>query len=96
MTAKRLQAKVSRIGVCEHGVMRVKNKTVLMVLLFLLIVGLISAVFWKDFFTVPTAPGYRNITDLETSYNADADIARAWERLQHSQEQAVVITRRAI
>ena len=93
MTAKRLHAKVSRIGVCKHGVMRVKNKTVLMVLVLLLSVGLISAVFWKDFFTVPTAPGYRNITDLDTSYNADDDIARALERLQHSQEQAAVIVR---
>ena len=95
MTAKRLHAKVSRIGVCEHGVMHVKNKTVLMVLVLVLSVGLISAFFWKDFFTVPTAPGYRNITDLETSYNAEDDIARALARLQHSQEQAAIITRRA-
>ena len=95
MIAKHSNAKVSRIGVCKHGVMRVKNKTVLMVLVLLLSVGLISAFFWKDFFSVPTAPGYRDITDLDTSYTADDDIARALARLRHSQEQAAVITGRA-
>lgn len=51
-----------------------------------------GVLFSKDFFTTQTAGDYRNITDLENSYNADAEAAQALAQLKTSQEKATVIT----
>jgi len=48
---------------------------------------------FKDFFTTQTGGYSRNITDIESSYQADAEIAEAFVQLKNSQEQASVITR---
>lgn len=51
-----------------------------------------GVLFSKDFFTTQTAGDYRNITDVENSYNADAEAAQALAQLKISQEKAAVIT----
>jgi len=48
---------------------------------------------FKDFFTTQTGGYSRNITDIESSYQADAEIAEAFVQLKNSQEQVSVITR---
>ena len=48
---------------------------------------------FKDFFTTQTGGYSCNITDIESSYQADAEIAEAFVQLKNSQEQASVITR---
>ncbi len=49
--------------------------------------------FFKDFTTTKTAGDYRNITDVRSSYNADAEVAQAFERMKHSSGLASVIVR---
>ncbi|AIF51319.1 polysaccharide deacetylase [Pelosinus sp. UFO1] len=51
-----------------------------------------GVLFSKDFFTTQTAGDYRNITDVQNSYNADAETAQALTQLKTSQEKATVIT----
>lgn len=69
-----------------------KNKKIVLSLVLLIGVCLIGAFFSKDFFTKQTSGEYHNITDVESSYNADSEIAQALERLKNSQEKATVIT----
>lgn len=61
-------------------------------LVLLICVCLIGVFFFRDFFTEHTGGNYRNITDVESAYNADAEIAQALERMKNSQEKATVIT----
>lgn len=48
--------------------------------------------FFQDFFTTQTGGDHRNIIDVESSYNADVEIAHALEQMKNSQEKATVIT----
>lgn len=68
-----------------------KNKKII-ILLLLILCSLVVTFFFKDFFTTQTGNKYRNITDLENSYNADEEIAQALEQMQNSKEKAAVIT----
>lgn len=62
-------------------------------LALLIICGcLLGVYFYSGFFTTHTSGDHRNITDLETAYKADAEIAQAIERLKTSPEKAPVIT----
>ena len=70
----------------------VKNKKIVSSLVLLLCVCLIGLFYFKDFFMTQTDSNHRNITDLQSSYNADAEIAQALERMKNSQEKATVIT----
>lgn len=56
-------------------------------------VCLLGLLFFKDFFTTPTGGDYRNITDLESSYDAEEEVAQALARMKSSQEKANVIMR---
>ncbi|GMB00499.1 polysaccharide deacetylase family protein [Pelosinus sp. IPA-1] len=69
-----------------------KNKKIVSSLVLLIGICLMGVLFSKDFFTTQTAGDYRNITDLENSYNADAEAAQALAQLKTSQEKATVIT----
>ena len=68
-----------------------KNKIIVSSLL-LICVCLMGVFFLKDFFSTQTGGDNRNITDLKSSYNADAEIAQALEQMKTSQEKATVIT----
>lgn len=70
-----------------------KKKIMIPALLLVICAGLVGVVFFQYFFRTPTGGGYRNITDLESAYNADDEIARASERLKNGQDKARVITR---
>lgn len=67
------------------------NKKLVLLLLLLVCVGVAGA-FFKTFFTTQTSSDYRNITDMETSYNADEEIGHALERIKNSQDKSTVIT----
>lgn len=69
-----------------------KNKKIVSSLVLLIGICLMGVLFSKDFFTTQTAGDYRNITDVENSYNADAEAAQALMQLKTSQEKAAVIT----
>ena len=47
--------------------------------------------FFKDFSTTRTGGYHRNINDIDSSYNADAEIAQALAQMKSSQEKAAVI-----
>lgn len=47
---------------------------------------------FKDFFTTQTGGEYRNMPDLESSYSAEEEIAKAKEKMELSKEMAVVVT----
>ncbi|AJQ26840.1 polysaccharide deacetylase family protein [Pelosinus fermentans] len=70
-------------------------KTKIIVSSLVLFIGacLIGIFFFKDFFTAPTGGDYRNITDIESSYNAEAEIAQALAKMKSSQDKATVIMR---
>ena len=62
-------------------------------LVVLLIVAALSWVFFfKSYFTQQTGGGYRNITDLSSAYNADAEIAAALDRMKKNPEKATITT----
>ncbi len=62
-------------------------------LVVLLIVAALSWVFFfKSYFTQQTGGGYRNITDLSSAYNADAEIAAAMDRMKKNPEKAMITT----
>ncbi|MEG6586620.1 polysaccharide deacetylase family protein [Dendrosporobacter sp. 1207_IL3150] len=63
------------------------------ILCVLVLSVIISSLYFKDFFTTKTGGDYRNITDLESAYNADTETARSLEQLKNSQEKALVISR---
>ncbi len=63
----------------------------LVALVLLIGICLIGAMLVKTFFMVPAAGDYHNITDLESAYNADAEIVQAMEKLKASQGKAAVI-----
>ncbi|WP_038670096.1 polysaccharide deacetylase family protein [Pelosinus sp. UFO1] len=69
-----------------------KNKKIVSSLVLLIGICLMGVLFSKDFFTTQTAGDYRNITDVQNSYNADAETAQALTQLKTSQEKATVIT----
>jgi len=70
-----------------------KNKRIVL-LLVLFICAFLAGVlfFFKETLTVKTGGVHRNITDLESSYNADAEIAQALDKMKNSQEKSTVIT----
>lgn len=70
----------------------VKNKKMISSLVLLLCVGLIGLFFFKNFFMTQTNNTHRNITDLQSAYNADVEVAQALERMKNSQEKAAIIT----
>lgn len=70
-----------------------KNKKFVASLVLLMCICLVGVFFFKDFFTTKTGGDQRNITDMESSYNADKEIVQALERMKNSQEKANVITR---
>lgn len=69
-----------------------KSKKNLLSLALLIIVCFGGVFFFTDFFTTKTSDNYRNITDLESSYNAAGEIAQAMEQLKNSKEKVTVIT----
>jgi peptidoglycan/xylan/chitin deacetylase (PgdA/CDA1 family) len=71
----------------------VKNKKIVSSLVLFIGVCLIGIFFFKDFFTAPTGGDYRNITDLERSYDAEEEVAQALAKMKNSQEKATVIMR---
>lgn len=70
-----------------------KYKIIVPALVLLIGVCLAGVVLFRDFFTTPTSDDYRTITDLESSYNADAEIAQALQQMNNGREKAAVITR---
>jgi peptidoglycan/xylan/chitin deacetylase (PgdA/CDA1 family) len=70
----------------------VKGKQIVLSLILLILVCLIGAFFFRDFFTMQTSGNYRNLTDVESYYNADVEVAQALKQLENSQEKATVIT----
>lgn len=66
-----------------------------MVLLLLVVAGvcLAGVFFLKDFFTTQAGGDYRHITDMESAYRADAEIAQALKNLNPGQEKAGIVTR---
>lgn len=69
-----------------------KNKIIVSSLVGLIGVCLIGMFFFKDLFTTQTGGSYRNSTDMESAYNADAQIGQALAQLKNSQDKATVIT----
>ena len=69
-----------------------KNKKIVSSLILLIGVCLIGVFFFKDFFTAQTGKDHRNITDVESSYNAEIEITQALEQMKNSQEKATIIT----
>lgn len=69
-----------------------KNKTIVLSLVFLMCVSLIGALFFKDFFTTQTGGDYSTIIDMKSAYDAETEIAQALEVMKNSQEKATVIT----
>lgn len=61
--------------------------------ILLIAICLVGAYFFKEFFTKPTGGGYKNITDMESAYTAETEIAQAMERLKSNKERATVISR---
>lgn len=47
---------------------------------------------FKDFFTTQTGGEYKNMPDLESSYSAEEEIAKAKEKMELTKEMAVVVT----
>ncbi len=70
-----------------------KNKKIALSLLVLFIISCLAGVFlYHNFLTVRTGSDSRNITSVESSYNADAQIAQALEQMKNSKDRATVIT----
>jgi peptidoglycan/xylan/chitin deacetylase (PgdA/CDA1 family) len=69
----------------------VKNRKIVLSLALLIGVCLIGVFFFKDFSTTQTGGYHRSITDIDSSYNADAEIAQALAQMKSSQEKATVI-----
>jgi peptidoglycan/xylan/chitin deacetylase (PgdA/CDA1 family) len=69
----------------------VKNKKMVSSLALFIGVCLVGAFFFKDFFTTQTGGNHRNITDVDSSYNADVEITQALAQMKNSQEKAAVI-----
>lgn len=70
-----------------------KNKKMLALLTILIGVCLLGGFLFKNFFTVHTSGYSRNITDIESSYQADEEISKAFIQLKNNQEQATIISR---
>lgn len=70
-----------------------RNKKIALLLVMLGFCLLAGGIFLKGLFTAPTGGQYRNSTGLASAYQAEAEIARAWEQLQQSREKATVISR---
>ena len=70
-----------------------KNKKTLALLMGLIGICLLGGFFFKGFFTEQTSGYSRNITDIESDYQADAEIAEAFVQLKNNQEQANIIGR---
>ncbi|CUH97627.1 putative secreted protein [Propionispora sp. 2/2-37] len=68
------------------------NKKTVLFLLVAAGVCLAGVFFLKAFFTPQTTGDYRNMTDMESVYHAETEIAQALERLKNSREKAGVIT----
>lgn len=69
-----------------------KNKKIVLSLVLLIGIFLIGMFFFKYVSTTQKDSSRRNITDLESSYQADAEAAQALEKMKTSQEKATVIT----
>lgn len=65
----------------------------LAVLTILIGVCLLGGFLFKNFFTVHTSGYSRNITDIESSYQADEEISKAFIQLKNNQDQASIISR---
>jgi len=61
-------------------------------LVLLLLLGLGWAFYFEGFFTQQTGGSYRNITDMSSAYNADAEIAAAMERMKAGRDRASLTT----
>lgn len=70
-----------------------KYKKAAVSLVLLICFCLTGVFFFTDFFTTQTGGDYRNLTDVRSAYNADAEISQALERIKNSKEKAAVITR---
>ena len=69
-----------------------RNKKMVSSLVVLMGVCLVGAFFFRDIFMTQTGDDHKNITDMESAYQADGEIAQALERMKSSQEKATVIT----
>lgn len=70
-----------------------KNKKMVISLFLMASVILMGAFFFKDFLSIKTSGDQHNITNLENSYNADAEVFQALDKMRISQEKATVIAR---
>lgn len=70
------------------------TQKLVLALVFIGCVCLAAVFFSPDFLTVQTGGDYRNITDIESAYNADAEVAQALEQLKNRPEKAVVVAGR--
>lgn len=77
-----------------RGGLDVTTQKLVLVLVLIGCVCLATMFFFQDFFTVQTGGEYRNITDIESAYNADAEVAQALEQLRNRPEKAVVVAGR--
>ncbi|MBP2643576.1 MAG: polysaccharide deacetylase [Firmicutes bacterium] len=68
------------------------NIKLLALLVLLLGVCLVGGYYYKDFFTTQTSGSQRNIVDLESSYNVDAESAQALEKMKENPGKAAIIT----
>lgn len=69
-----------------------KNKKFVSSLVLLIGICLLGVFFYKGFFTTRTGGNQRNVTDLESYYQADEEIAQAMLQLNNSKEKATLIT----
>ncbi len=76
------------------GVNYVRNKKMAVLLLLLLSFFLLAGgILFKDIFTARSDSKYGNITDLKSSYQAEAEFSQALEQWKTSRDKAAVITR---
>lgn len=69
-----------------------RTRTIAISLAIALVIALFSMFIFETFLATKTAAPARNITDFETPYNADAEIAKALEDLKKNPAKAAVIT----
>lgn len=71
-----------------------KYKKIIALLVLLIVSGSLAyLLFLRDFFAEKTGGSYRHIANMESSYEADVQIAQALDKLKTSQEKVRVVTR---
>ena len=69
-----------------------RGKAISVLIVIFIAIGLAGVFFYDRYFTKQTGGSYRNITDMSSSYNADAEIKAALELMKTSREKATIIS----